>query len=202
MINTRIAGTTRVLGREQGYTGLHVRDELIAEAVGGPQTPCMTTAWEPTPDELARLTDGAPVRVRILGQAHPPIIVDVGEPPAPSEADAPGTIKGIAKWRFAAVYRALAGLTLTEGTIALFTTLSELADQYGPGRQAAWQGIRLAIEAEQAKKYQTWRCRADGCGKPFEYPAGYSPAHCPHCRSRELICPHGHAPGACSECGL
>jgi hypothetical protein len=43
--------------------------------------PSMVTAWEPTPDELARLNAGAPVHLRILGSAHPPVLLTVGEVP-------------------------------------------------------------------------------------------------------------------------
>lgn len=82
MMIGRIPSATRVLGQAQGYRGLPVRDELIHEGVNGPGTPCMVTAWEPTPDELARLAKGAAVHVRILGTAHPPIMVDVGDPPS------------------------------------------------------------------------------------------------------------------------
>lgn len=81
MIIGRIPGTTRVLGKSQGYLGLPIRDEVIEESVNGPGTPSMVTAWEPTPAELERLSKGAPVLVRILGSAHPPIMVDVGDPP-------------------------------------------------------------------------------------------------------------------------
>jgi hypothetical protein len=41
----------------------------------------MTTAWEPTPDELEAIAKGAPIYVRIFGTSHPPIMVFVGEPP-------------------------------------------------------------------------------------------------------------------------
>ena len=41
----------------------------------------MTTAWLPTPDELVALLAGAPIHVRILGTAHPPIMVEVGAAP-------------------------------------------------------------------------------------------------------------------------
>jgi hypothetical protein len=81
MLIGRIDGATRVLGKTQGYLGLPVRDELIEEGVNGPGTPCMVTAWTPTPDELDRLSRGAAVHVRILGGAHPPMLVDVGEAP-------------------------------------------------------------------------------------------------------------------------
>ncbi|WP_280178553.1 hypothetical protein [Methylobacterium gnaphalii] len=41
----------------------------------------MTTAWIPTPDEVAAIVAGAPIHVRILGTVHPPIMVSIGEPP-------------------------------------------------------------------------------------------------------------------------
>lgn len=75
-----ITGTTRVIGKSQGYRGLAIRDELVECTVNGSGTPAMTTAWFPTPEELAALAAGAPVYVRILGTAHPPIQVFTGEP--------------------------------------------------------------------------------------------------------------------------
>lgn len=77
----RIRGATRVLGKAQGYRGLPVRDEPINCTVDGPDTPSMVTAWLPTPKELEALNAGAAVHVRILGTAHPPIMVEVGEVP-------------------------------------------------------------------------------------------------------------------------
>ena len=79
MIIKRISGTTRVLGKGQGYIGLPVRDELINCTVGGEGSPAMITAWEPTPAELARLNAGAPVLLRVLGVGHPPVMIEVGE---------------------------------------------------------------------------------------------------------------------------
>lgn len=78
----RIEGATRVIGKSQGYLGLPLRDESINCGVNGEVTPAMVTAWLPTPDELAALNAGAAVHVRILGNMHPPIMVDVGSPPA------------------------------------------------------------------------------------------------------------------------
>lgn len=78
----RIIGTTRVLGKSQGYLGLPVRDEPFKCAVTGHDVPCMVTAWLPTPKELEALNLGASVHVRILGQNHPPMIVEVGEIPS------------------------------------------------------------------------------------------------------------------------
>lgn len=77
----RIEGATRVLGKSQGYLGLPLRDETINCTVGGEGTPAMVTAWFPTPDELERLNRGAPVHLRVLGTAHPPVMVEVGQEP-------------------------------------------------------------------------------------------------------------------------
>jgi hypothetical protein len=71
----RIERATRVLGKSQGYLGLPVRDEMFGE------DPCMTSAWLPTPAELEALNNGAAVHVKLLGTQHPPILVEVGEPP-------------------------------------------------------------------------------------------------------------------------
>lgn len=81
MISGRIPGVTRVLGKSQGYLGLAVRDELVTDTVNGEGTPAMTTAWTPTPAEIQAIVRGASVHVQLLGTAHPPILVTVGEPP-------------------------------------------------------------------------------------------------------------------------
>lgn len=84
----RVRGCTRIIGKSQGYMGLPLRDELINCSVNGIGTPSMVTAWLPTPKEILAQGAGAPVHVRILGSAHPPIMVEVGEPPndeAPDE---------------------------------------------------------------------------------------------------------------------
>ncbi|EPE99523.1 hypothetical protein [Rhizobium grahamii] len=76
-----IEGATRIIGKSQGYLGLPLLDEVIHCTVGGEGTPAMVTAWSPTPEELARLNAGASVHLRVLGTMHPPVMVDVGEPP-------------------------------------------------------------------------------------------------------------------------
>jgi len=81
MIIARIPGATRIVGKQQGYLGLPIRDEMIHERVNGPGTPCMVTAWEPTPDELDRLMGGACVYVQIIGDVPPPMMVRVGPRP-------------------------------------------------------------------------------------------------------------------------
>lgn len=76
-----IEGATRVLGKSQGYLGLPLRDEVINCTVGGEGTPAMITAWHPTPAELAALNAGAAIHVRLIGTAHPPIMVEVAPVP-------------------------------------------------------------------------------------------------------------------------
>lgn len=74
-------GATGIIGKSQGYHGLPLRDEKIACSVNGDGTPAMVTAWQPPPNELARLNAGASVHLRILGTMHPPVSVDVGDVP-------------------------------------------------------------------------------------------------------------------------
>jgi hypothetical protein len=89
MIPARIEGCTRVLGAPVGWTpdtagpccGLPIRDELNIEA------PCMVSAWEPTPAELAALNAGAKVMLRVLGTGHPPVMLWAGEPAEPTPTD-------------------------------------------------------------------------------------------------------------------
>lgn len=81
MLIGRIENATRAIGKSQGYFGLPLRDEVINCSVGGEGTPAMTTAWLPTPEELAALNAGAAVHVRILGTQHPPIMLSVGNVP-------------------------------------------------------------------------------------------------------------------------
>lgn len=75
MIPCMVRGATRVLGKSQGYLGLPVRDEK-ADGVSS-----MTTAWEPTPAEIAAIQAGAKIEVTILGNGHPPIMLGVGDVP-------------------------------------------------------------------------------------------------------------------------
>lgn len=82
MLIGTIEGVTRVIGKSQGYLGLPLRDEVMNCTVNGDGTPAMVTAWQPTPDELARLNAGASVHLRVLGTVHPPVMVGVGDPPA------------------------------------------------------------------------------------------------------------------------
>lgn len=66
------------IGKEQGWLGLPIR--IGIDTATGYNT--MTSAWEPSPDELRALAAGGKVHVRLLGRgSHPPIMVEVGEPP-------------------------------------------------------------------------------------------------------------------------
>jgi hypothetical protein len=69
----RIEGTTRVCGKSQGYLGLPVRDETV-DGVN-----IMHTAWEPTPDEIKRINQGAKIIVSVIGNNPQPIMLGVSE---------------------------------------------------------------------------------------------------------------------------
>lgn len=77
----RIDGCTRVLGKSQGYLGLPLRDVTLNDAVNGPETPAMQTAWLPTPAEIAAINAGAPVILTVLGVSHPPVMIGTGDVP-------------------------------------------------------------------------------------------------------------------------
>jgi hypothetical protein len=41
----------------------------------------MVSAWFPTPEEMTRLIEGAPLYLGILGRSHPPVMLTVGKSP-------------------------------------------------------------------------------------------------------------------------
>lgn len=51
---------------------------IRAEVLNG-SLAALTSAWKPSPEELARLNAGAPVHLRVIGQSHPPVMLEVGE---------------------------------------------------------------------------------------------------------------------------
>lgn len=72
------------IGADQGFLALPVRVGVDQET--GYHT--MTSAWEPTPAELAALNAGATVHVELLGTGmHPPIKVRVGPTPMVDEVE-------------------------------------------------------------------------------------------------------------------
>ncbi|KKC24911.1 hypothetical protein [Sphingomonas sp. SRS2] len=74
-----IDGFTRVLGAPRGWTpetsgecgALPIRDGLNGDVY------CMTSAWEPTPEDIAAIVGGAKIYLRVLGTVHPPVSVFV-----------------------------------------------------------------------------------------------------------------------------
>jgi hypothetical protein len=82
VIIKRVKGATRVLRGKKGHLGLPVRDTRTEAG-----TPCMQSAWEPTPAELERLRAGAHVILTVLGRVHPTVRVEVGEKPSITAAD-------------------------------------------------------------------------------------------------------------------
>jgi hypothetical protein len=85
VIPARITGATRAMGKDQpGYTTLWIRDEVIVSLDASGEVahvPSMTSLWEPTPDEIAKIAAGAPIKLMIIGTSHPPVWLAVGEVP-------------------------------------------------------------------------------------------------------------------------
>lgn len=78
MLPLRIANATRILAETQDeYHALAIRDEDILGVNS------MTSVWEPTPAELRMLNEGGAVRLTILGEIHPPVMLTVQ--PAPEQ---------------------------------------------------------------------------------------------------------------------
>lgn len=81
MIPGRIEGANVTLGAPEGYTGkcspLHI---LAEDAPNG--SLYLSSVWFPTPEELAALAAGAPVRLTMHSSRHPPVKLGVGEVPA------------------------------------------------------------------------------------------------------------------------
>ena len=75
-------GATRWLGASQGYLPLPLRDVVINDDVTGPETPAMESAWIPSPEDLRGMVAGAPLILRVLGTRHPPVMIEVADPPS------------------------------------------------------------------------------------------------------------------------
>jgi hypothetical protein len=65
----RIIGSTRTLGKSQGFEGLPIRDEFLHD--NGVKIHVMISAWQPTPEELADLNAGASVLLSVMGMSAP-----------------------------------------------------------------------------------------------------------------------------------
>lgn len=55
--------------------GLPIRDENTTAGKA------MVSAWFPTPDEIKRIVEGAPIYLIVVGQVHPPVDMRVGPRP-------------------------------------------------------------------------------------------------------------------------
>lgn len=83
MIAASIEGRTRYLGKphdwipdERGPCGsLAIRDEITTAGLS------MASAWEPTPEEIERISKGAKVILWVIGSIHPPVALSVGAVP-------------------------------------------------------------------------------------------------------------------------
>jgi hypothetical protein len=87
MINKVIRGFTRILGKPaswdpktHGECGALAILDHQHEATPGNFMPSMISAWDITPDEMVRLRQGAPIYLRVAGEAHPPVCIWVGFP--------------------------------------------------------------------------------------------------------------------------
>lgn len=77
MIIGRIEGWTHAFGKPEGMTDeqcatLHVRAQRQED-----ESVTLTSAWFPTPAELAALNAGEPVYLSVFGGGHPPVFVGV-----------------------------------------------------------------------------------------------------------------------------
>ncbi len=94
MLIASIENATVTIGRDQGFLGLPLRVEPWHCPVSG-DTIALTSAWSPTPEELAALNAGASVHVRLINVTrHPPIMLEVG--PVPGDAPGPLPAEGAA----------------------------------------------------------------------------------------------------------
>jgi hypothetical protein len=83
VIAASIEGRTRYLGApadwvpdERGPCGrLAIRDEITTAGLS------MASAWEPTPEEIDRISKGAKVILWVIGSMHPPVALSVGNVP-------------------------------------------------------------------------------------------------------------------------
>lgn len=81
MLTGRISGATCTLLPPTDWdakkfgpcSGLAIRVEDTGVGRG------MTSAWFPNADEIARIAAGAPIYLTVLGNAHPPVALAVGE---------------------------------------------------------------------------------------------------------------------------
>jgi hypothetical protein len=68
------------IGESQGYRGLYVHFGITFDHGRERQTTQLTTAFLPTPEQLAALNEGKPLIISLINVTqHPPIMVDVSD---------------------------------------------------------------------------------------------------------------------------
>lgn len=74
MKSMTLANRTRRLDEDDDtpYNALDISDQVLEDG-----TPVMCSLWMPSEGELELLKAGRPVRLTILGVAHPPVMVGV-----------------------------------------------------------------------------------------------------------------------------
>jgi hypothetical protein len=79
MNTTKIKGCTRTIGESQGYLGLPLKDTVINDSVTGPGTPVMESLWQPSAEDIIKMMAGNPIKLRVVGTVHPPVMIEVAE---------------------------------------------------------------------------------------------------------------------------
>jgi hypothetical protein len=77
----RIEGATRVLGKDQGYIPLPVRDRRVIDQATGKEVNELAIAFELTPLEMEGLINGMTLYVSMYAITPPPVRVYVGASP-------------------------------------------------------------------------------------------------------------------------
>lgn len=83
MLPGRISNATHALGAPLDWNkdDQGACSRLFVRAEGTSAGPGMTSAWFPTQEEIARIVEGAPIYLTILGSGHPPVCMGVGPRP-------------------------------------------------------------------------------------------------------------------------
>jgi len=80
----RVQGANRILGEPKNWDrerdGVCLSLPVRHEVVGGLSQ--LTSAWLPTPEEIAAIAKGAPILLTITSLTHPPVMLTVGEAPS------------------------------------------------------------------------------------------------------------------------
>lgn len=104
-----IAGFTRVIGEQQGYIGLPLRDITLNDSVTGPDTPAMESAWALDDAERSAIAAGGELILRVMGRGHPPVWLYVDEIGAPAnQVDVHNAVAG-------RLVKAIVGSVFTSG---------------------------------------------------------------------------------------